>query len=115
MLPKKHRLPLKKELTRVQKKGKLFQGRLFSLLVCLREDTTHPSRFSFIISTKIHKKAVKRNRARRLLVESIRSLLPKIKLGFDCVFLAKKAIVGKEATVVKKETEEIFQKADLLT
>jgi len=118
MLPRKHRLPLRTELIRVQEEGKLFQGRLFSLLVAPQPKTSNlkpqASRFGFIISTKIHKRAVKRNRARRLLIEAIRSLLPKIKPGFDCVFLAKKPIIGKELAEFKKETERLFQKAKLL-
>ena len=117
MLPRKHRLPLRTELTRVQEEGKLFQGRLFSLLVSGQEpvDRSQPSRFAFIISTKIHKRAVKRNRVRRFLIEAIRSLLPKIKPGFDCVFLAKKAIVGKGLIEIKKETERLFKKTKLIT
>jgi len=113
MLPRKHRFPLRTELTRVQEEGELFQGRLFSLLVA-KGEKAKPSRFAFIISTKIHKRAVRRNRARRLLIEAIRSLLPKINPGFDCVFLAKKAIVGKELPEIKKETERLFQKAGLI-
>lgn len=125
MLPRKHRLPLRTDLARVQEEGKLFQGRLFSLLVShqpsipkeSRAASTinhQPSRFGFIISTKIHKRAVKRNRIRRFLIEAIRSLLPKIKPGLDCVFLAKKAIVGKELSEIKKETKKLFQKAKLI-
>lgn len=113
MLPRKHRLPLRTDLVRVQEKGKLFQGRLFSLLVAKRKKL-ETSRFGFIISTKIHKKATKRNRARRLLVEAIRNLLPKIKPGFDCVFLAKKTIIGKELREIKKEVEQLFKKGRLL-
>lgn len=114
MLPKQYRLPLRTELVRVQEEGRIFQGRLFSLLVAKREKN-RPSRFAFIISTKVHKKATKRNRARRLLVEAIRELLPKIKPGFDCVFLAKKPIIGKESVEIKKETENLFRKAGLIS
>jgi len=116
MLPRKHRLPLRTDLTRVQEEGKLFQGRLFSLLVSGKKSVgrSQSSRFAFIISTKIHKRAVKRNRIRRFLIEAIRSLLSKIKPGFDCVFLAKKAIVGKELSEIKKETEKLFKKAELI-
>lgn len=113
MLPKQHRLPLRTDLVRVQEEGELFQGRLFSLLVA-KGEKAKPSRFAFIISTKIHKRAVKRNRARRLLVEAIRSLLAKIKPGFDCVFLAKKPIIGKGPKEIKLETETLFRKARLI-
>lgn len=114
MLPKRLRLSLKTDFARVQKKGRLFQGKIFSLLLSKKEKPG-PSRFGFIISTKIHKKATKRNRARRLLIEAVQNQLPQIKSGFDCVFLAKKSIIGKELTEIKKETEKIFRLANLKT
>lgn len=107
MLPKENRLPLRREFLRVKERGRLIPGKFFSLIVASRKDS-HPSRFAFIISKKIHKKATRRNRIRRLLVESIRSLLPKIKSGQDCVFLVKKSILDKELSVLKKEVEKFF-------
>lgn len=114
MLPRQRRLSLRTDLSRVQGKGRIFQGRLFSLLVAKKEES-EPTKFGFIISSKIHKKAAKRNRARRLLVEAIRGLLPQIKSGFDCVFLAKRPVIDKELTEIKKETEKIFRQANLAT
>lgn len=116
MLPRKHRLPLRTDLVYVQEKGKIFQGRLFSLLISRQAsvDRNQPSRFGFIISTKIHKKATKRNRARRLLTEAIRPLLSEIKPGFAVVFLVKRAIVGKELVEIKREVEELFKKSGLI-
>lgn len=112
MLPRKYRLPLRTELNRIKEKGILIQGKLFSLLV-ERRDNKEPPRFGFIVSTKIHKKATKRNRARRLLTEAIRPLLSKINPGFDVVFLAKKAIIGKELVEIKKEVGQLFKRSKL--
>jgi len=113
VLPKDYRLPLRKELNRLKKEGRIFQGQLFSLLTTPQEkDKT--SRFAFIISNKIHKRANKRNRARRLLVEAIYSFLPKIKKGYDGVFLAKKGILGVNLTKVKREMNSLLKKAHLL-
>ena len=113
MLPKQHRLPLRTELIRVKEKGRLVQGQLFSLLIDKRKDKA-PSRFGFIISTKIHKRAVKRNRARRLLTEALRPLLPKVKPGFDAIFLAKREVVGKELVEIKTAVERLFKKAKMI-
>lgn len=107
MLPKENRLPLRREFLQVKKSGKLLSGKFFSLIVASRKDN-HPSRFAFIISKKIHKRATKRNRIRRLLVESIRSLLPEIKSSQDCVFLVKKSILDKELSVIQKEVEKFL-------
>lgn len=105
MLPKQYRLPLRKELLKIKKEGKLHPGKFFSLLVNNKGNENF-SRFGFIISKKVHKKASKRNRVRRLLIESIRSCLPKIKPGFDYVFLAKKLIVDRKLLEIKKEVEK---------
>ncbi len=91
---------------KVKKEGKLIPGRSFSLLVKKRDDENFP-RFAFIISKRIHKRATKRNHARRLLVEAVRAFLPKVKPGFDFVFLVKREIVGKKLPEIKKEVEEI--------
>lgn len=115
MLLKKHRLPLRTELKRIKKEGILIQGDLFSLLVSRQPRKNQFSRFGFIISTKIHKKAVKRNRVKRLLNEAILGLLPKIKPGFDVVFLAKKKIIEADLKEIKREVKKLFAKAGMVS
>lgn len=111
MLPKQHRLPLRTEFKRIKKEGKLFQGKFFSLLVAKQQ--LPAARFAFIISKKIDKKAVRRNRVRRLLSEAVQFWLPKIKLQVDVVFLAKRPLIGKDFIQIKKETERMFKKTGL--
>ncbi len=115
MLPKENRLSLKTEFARIRKNGRLFQGNLFSLLAVnqgLKTKDQQP-KFAFIISKKIHRRATKRNRARRLLTEAVRVFLAKIKPGTEGVFLGKKMIIGKYFSEIKSEVEEIFKKAGL--
>lgn len=113
MLPKQHRLPLRKELNRVKKEGRMFSDWLFGLLLA-RQPQAGPTRFGMIVSNKIHRKAVKRNRIRRLLSEAIQLSLPQVKPGFDGVFLVKKKIVNQKFDQVKLAVKRVFQKADLL-
>jgi len=112
VLPKKYRLPLRTELHRVQKEGKIYHFPYFSLL--LAKNNLNLSRFAFIVSNKIHKRATKRNRIKRLLRESIRLLLPKIKPGFEAVFLTKKRILGKDFQIIQSEVKKSFKKVGLL-
>ncbi|MFC1727197.1 ribonuclease P protein component [Patescibacteria group bacterium] len=120
MLPKQHRLSLRKELRRIQKKGHLIHGRYFSLLIAPRlskgKDNSIPnySRLAFIISKKIHQKAVKRNQIRRRLIEATRSYLPELNLGFEIVFLVKKAIVNTSFEEVSREVGILFKKAKVI-
>ena len=112
MLPKSHRLPLRTELRQVKKEGQLFQGRLFGLL--LSPSLKAQTRFAFIISTKVHKKAVKRNRAKRLLSSVLKELWPQIKPGFNGVFLAKKPLIDATYSQIKEEMGFLFKKARIL-
>ena len=112
MLPKEYRLPLRTELHRVQKEGKVYHFPYFGLL--LAKNNLNLSRFAFIVSNKIHKRATKRNRITRLLRESVRLLLPKIKPSFEVVFLVKKIILGKDFQEVQSAVKSSFQKTGLL-
>jgi len=90
-----------------KKEGKIYHSPFFGLLVNKRseiKDQRLESRFGLIVSKKVHKRAVKRNRVKRLLRESVRLLLPKVKPGFDAVFLTKKKILEEEK---KKREEEL--------
>lgn len=100
-LPKKHRLPkiLKKRF------GKTIEGALFKLVYILNETD---KRFAFVVSSKISKKAVIRNKIRRRLSEGIRELLNKIKEG-DYIFFVKKKIIDKSATQVKEELVHLLK------
>ena len=118
MLPKQYRLPLRTEFNRLKKEGKLFQGKLCSLLVSHSREAgprfaRQPSRFAFIVSNKIHKKATKRNKIRRLLSEAVWQFLPEIKPGSEGVFLVKKSIIGANYQQIKQEVKVLLQKAQL--
>ncbi len=115
MLPKDYRFPLRTDFTRAKKEGKIFQDKFFGVIVSGQPSSAAKnSRFAFIVSKKISKKAVQRNRIRRILSEQITVFLPKIKPGFDNVFLVKKDILGKTSAVVGKEVKEMLIKADML-
>jgi ribonuclease P protein component len=112
MLASKYRLPLRTELNRIRQEGRLVQGRLFSFQVGLSR-SNQPSRFGFIISSKIDKRAVRRNRARRLLSEVINQLIPQVKPGYDVVVLAKKKLVEADFSAIEKECQKLLAKAGM--
>lgn len=115
MLPQAYRLPLKTELSRLKKDGQIFQGKFFGLLLDSKQNPQNSSRFGMIVSNKIAKKAVVRNKIRRLLSESLMALFPQIKKNQDGVFLAKKLAVEADFTQIKKDVESLLQKAKLLS
>lgn len=112
MLSKKYRLPLREELHQIQKEGETYQFPLFGLLVA--KNKLSVSRFGFIVSNKIHKRATKRNKIKRLLRESVQKLLPKIKPGFEVVFLVKKGILDKEFKAIQLAVKTAFKKTEII-
>ena len=89
------------------------------------------SRFAVVCSKKVFKRAVDRNRAKRLVRESVRLILQMnnkaneqqskkteghggIKSGYDMVFLIQSGIAGMKQQEVQEEVEVVLRKAGLL-
>lgn len=117
MLPKKFRLP-GNQIPLVLKRGKRYNFSLFNLVVynqtTKQPDNQTTSRFSFIVSSKISKRAVIRNRTKRLLSESVRLLVPQIKKGREIIFFAKKALKEEKLQDVLPTIEKNLKKTRLL-
>ena len=113
MLARKNRLIDSKDYKRVEEKGKVYQSQNFGLACYFREDL-EPSRFGFIVSTKIAKDSVDRNRFKRAMSESVRTSCTEIKPGYDAVFLAKTSIVRVPTSDVMKEVRVALKESGLL-
>lgn len=70
---------------------------------------TPPPRFAFVAGVKVSKKAVERNRVKRLLRESVQHLLPALKPGQDVVIVAKKELVGLTQQQVESEIKKLIR------
>ncbi len=103
MLASKNRLKKKINFARIEIDGSMCQSRSFGMGLYNRKDNG-PSCFGFIISTKISKKAVVRNRIKRIMSEVIRINLDKIKTGYDVLFLIKPSVVKLDRETLEKET-----------
>jgi ribonuclease P protein component len=114
MLPQAYRLPLKTELNRLKKNGQIFQGKFFGLLLASGKETETSSRFGMIVSNKVAKKAVSRNRIRRFLSESLLAFWPQIKKGKDGIFLAKKTAGEADYLQIKEDMKSLLEKVKLL-
>lgn len=109
MLASKYRLKSQNLFARVEIDGKLSQLIFFGLNIYDRKDD-NPSRFGFIISTKISKRAVVRNRIKRIFSDYIRLNLDKIKKGQDVIFLIKPSIIKVNRELIEKEINEAITK-----
>jgi len=97
MLPKANRLTDDYSFRRVKKYGKAIHTPFF---VLSRVSSQEPIvRVGFIASSKVGN-AVQRNRAVRVLRESVRQLLPEIQPGSDIVLIAKKSLLSTKTVDV---------------
>lgn len=112
MLGRKNRLSDARDFKRVEKEGKVFQSENFGLASYARNDE-EPSRYGFVVSTKIAKDAVDRNRLKRSMSEAVRTSLVDLKPGFDVVFLAKMNITRIPTSNLMKEAKLALKESGL--
>lgn len=112
MLSKQNRLK-KKEVENVLKKGKAYRG-FFLILKYCGTDPKEFSRFAALVPMKVSKKAAQRNRIKRLIRENLRKRLPRIKDGFDGIFMAMPPSLEKDYWEIGEEIEQVLRKAKLV-
>jgi ribonuclease P protein component len=113
MLPRERRVNANYDFKKVRRRGKRVNTSFFTLYF-LRKAPTLPSRFGFVVSTRIDKRAVKRNSIRRILGEEVRSLLPRIKDGFDLVFWVRKGALDADPRVLRGAVRKALGNAQVL-
>ena len=111
MLPFKNRLTRKEDFQLVHKNGKFFSAKSLSLLFL--PNNLPQTRIGIVVSKKNLKKATDRNRIRRLLRETLRLQMAKIKPGMDIVIHSrfKKEATFKEITALMAD---LLKKSRLL-
>lgn len=90
MLPKQNRLRQEKDIQTVLKRGRSFFHPLFAVKSYTAKSTT--PRLAITVSTKVSKRAVKRNRIRRVLREAIKTNWPKVK-AYDILISVKPSVL----------------------
>jgi ribonuclease P protein component len=108
VLKKINRIGNKKDFLEIKNKGKMIYSPIFGLLTLKKEDKE--KKFGFIISKKISKRAVDRNKIKRYLSEGVRKSLENIEEGTRGVFLVKREILNKKLEEVVVEVEKVFKK-----
>jgi len=114
MLAKENRLRLENDFKRVFEKGRFYQEGFLSMKVVFNSGEI--SRFGFIVSKKISKKAATRNKIKRRLRESVRLKFKNglIKNGFDAVIFTRSEIIDKNFFEIDKVITILFKKARIL-
>lgn len=111
MLAREYKLRGEESFDEVKTKGKKFQSENFGVSILKRDDQGKP-RFGFVISKKISKLAVHRNRIGRAFNEAIRQNMLIIPGGYDFVFLVKTTITNKTVEEIMLEIKEFLGKQE---
>ena len=111
-LPKEYILKDKYYFKRVRRLGKTFSTPLFFLNIASCKDPRE-LKFGLIVTTKIDKRAVERNRIRRALSEAVRKRLPNMNRGYHVVIVVKAAAVDKGGKDFDNWFEKILPKTSL--
>lgn len=107
MLSKRYRFHSRGGVRYTYQNGKTIRGSRISLVFA--ENSRNKQRFAVVVSKKVMKSAVGRNRIRRRVYEAIRLQQTKITKPVDCIFI----VYNKEVMVMEfKELQKLV--ADLL-
>lgn len=117
MLHKAHRLPAL-DIPRVMKHGTRVGGNGITLIFLKKGQETISNkqfpRFTFIVSTKVDKRATVRNRVRRLMSESVRHMMDSIRPEVDGIFIGSQGLVGLDQKEMEMVVRELLGRAKLL-
>lgn len=124
MLPKEYRLTRMKDFEILFKEGRFVGGGLVTAKVWHVQPEKYPRRayssedlkIGFVVSTKISKSAVKRNRAKRQMREVVRLLLKedRLKHGFMLSIMAKSAVLSAEYGDIAADVVGVLRRAQIL-
>lgn len=114
MLPKNNRLKKEKDIGKVFKEGKKYilpSGRLYLKIV---KNNLKNSRFGFVVSKKVSKKATIRNKIKRRLREAVKGKLTEVKKGIDGAIVVMPGLEEKGFSELEEKINKLFKKAGIL-
>jgi len=116
MLKKQFRLKSKKAFNAIYRlKNSTYKGGVSLFAGIKKTDLNQPTRVGFVVSKKTHKRAVHRNRLRRLMRESYRILQKENNLGnsqtyLSLIFVGSERALGKTFLEIKSIIDELLSR-----
>jgi ribonuclease P protein component len=110
MLPKQHRL-VRSDYDLIFKKGRRIRGRNFGLIILPAEDKKEPSKIGIIVTKKVFKKAVDRNKLKRQLRNiMISTIVMRLPFGNKIVISVFPFAANLKFIEIKEEIITLFEK-----
>ncbi|MDD5749423.1 MAG: ribonuclease P protein component [Patescibacteria group bacterium] len=110
MLPKANRLTKNQTIKDLAQKGKSFFLPEFSIKYLAKDNKGGDSQFAFVVSAKVDKRAVVRNRLTRQMREVVRSFLPNLSNGYFVLIIAKKKALNLDFAKIREQFSFAFKK-----
>lgn len=109
MLAKRHRLTTDRDFRRLFRKGKRSIGEGINLIAL--PNGLPDSRFGFVVSNKVEKRAVIRNQVRRRLRDIIRLRINSVQPGYDVALVVDKRVLALDVEVMTAMVIRLLDKA----
>jgi len=113
MLPLNNRLKKTVDIRNVFKQGRLFKEGF--LIFKTAKNDLNKSRFGFIVSQKVSKQAVVRNKIKRRLRGAVMKRLKEIKTGTDNLFIALPGLANKDFLSTEQMINSLLRKANMFS
>ena len=113
MLPKDYRLKKRSAFAATYRTGQVFHFGGITLFAGKKKENDNPTKVGFVVSKKIHKRAVKRNRIKRLMRESYRLLIKEnsVKTKYmSLIFVASAKLLEKDFKYIKNSVTKLVEK-----
>lgn len=107
MLSKINRLRKEKDFEKLFKKGKSFKNGF--LILKMVQNNSEESRFGFIVSQKVSKKATLRNKIKRRLRDIARQNIKKTRKGIDVALIALPGLEKKNFSETKETLNTLLK------
>ena len=112
MLKKQNRLRGEKDFEKIIKKGERFWD-IFLFLKVIKNNL-RIVRVGLVISRKVSKKAVVRNKIKRQMRAILRSFLSTLKGGGSLIFIAKKSLLDSNYHELERDIRTLLSKSKLV-
>jgi ribonuclease P protein component len=113
MLPLNNRLKKTADIRNVFKQGRLSKEG-FLIFKTVKNDL-NKSRFGFIVSQKVSKQAVVRNKIKRRMRSSVMKKMKEIKTGTDSLFIALPGLAKKDFLSTEQTINSLLRKANMFS
>ncbi len=115
MLAKDYRIRDKGTFLRIFKKGNSFYTKnfIYRWMENRTPKAASETRFAFIVSNKVEKRAVYRNKIRRQLQAIAQKLISRVKKGYDIVIITKGGILEVDFQEIENQFEYFINKNQL--